>query len=73
MQDSFELLLEKIGEVGYVEEVVQSLVQVTGLPGAKLWEVVTFENGQQGLVMALWEEKVEVLVFSRVPTRVGTR
>ena len=73
MQDSFELLLEKTGEVGYVEEVVQSLVQVTGLPGAKLWEVVTFENGQQGLVMALWEEKVEVLIFSRVPMRVGTR
>ena len=73
MHDSFESLLEKIGEVGYVEEVVQSLVQVTGLPGAKLWEVVTFENGQQGLVTALWEERVEVLVFSRVPTRVGTR
>ena len=38
-----------------------------------MWEVVTFENGQQGLVMALWEEKVEVLIFSRVPMRVGTR
>ena len=73
MHDSFKDLLEKTGEVGYVEEVVQLLVKVGGLPGAKLWEVITFASGQQGLVTALWPDQVEVLVLARAPLRVGTQ
>jgi len=71
--NDFNKYLDKVGEVGVVDEVVQSLARVSGLPGAKVGEMIVFETGEMGQVSALLVEQVEVLVFARTSVRVGTR
>lgn len=65
--------MNKTGEVGYVVSVTQSIVWVSGLPGAKLRELVILESGRQGYVISLKPESIEVLVLSRMSPRVGSR
>ncbi len=60
----FQTLLKETGEVGYVESVMESLFYVSGLPGAKLHELVLTEEGQVGVVQTLLAELVEVILFS---------
>lgn len=72
-ESSFGEYLKKTGEVGYVSQVLQWVVQVEGLPGIALGEMVKFEQGQLGQVTALSETGVEVLVLSREPVIVGKR
>lgn len=69
----FKDILDKMGEVGVVSEVVQSLAKVSGLPGARTGEMIIFETGEMGQVSALMTDLVEVLVFARTSVRVGTR
>lgn len=71
--DDFNKYLEQTGETGYVEEVSQSIAQVSGLPGAKLSELVVFEGGEMGQVTDLGMGRVEVLVLARLGVRVGAR
>ncbi len=71
--ESFNQFLEKTGEVGFVVEVLHSVIRVTGLPQARLKEMVIFETGEKGEVSALKREFVEIIVFSRLPVQVGTR
>ncbi|OGH16211.1 MAG: hypothetical protein A3C30_02510 [Candidatus Levybacteria bacterium RIFCSPHIGHO2_02_FULL_40_18] len=71
--NNFEDYLKEIGEIGYVEEVVGPIAQVSGLPGAKCEELVMFESGEIGQVLSLSEDFVEVLIFSRNPIKVGVR
>lgn len=71
--DDFKKYLEQTGEAGYVEEVSHSIARVSGLPGAKLSELIYFETGEMGQVMTLTQEFVEVLVFARTSVQVGTR
>lgn len=70
---TFKDYLDKSGEIGYVEEVVHSLVYVEGLPSIKLDEVVVFETGQIGKVMSLDKTYAEIMVFSKTPLKVGTK
>jgi len=65
--------LKESGEVGYVEKVVSSIIQVVGLPSVKLGEMVLLESGQLGQVMCLRPDQVEVLVFDKEAIRVATR
>lgn len=71
--ENFEKYLKDTSEVGFVDEVLHSIIRVTGLPSAKLKEMVIFEGGEKGEVSALKPEYVEVMVFSRLPVQVGTR
>lgn len=71
--NEFEGYLKKVSEIGFVEEVVQSVIRVSGLPGASLWEKVIFESGVVGQVSALKPGFIEIMVFSRTPVRVGER
>lgn len=70
---SFSEYLDEIGEIGYVEEVIDSLVYANGLPCAMPHEIIVFETGEFGQVLSLGQETVEVLVFSRNSIRVGTK
>ena len=71
--DDFEKLLETVGEVGVVEEIMHSIVYVSGLPLARPYEAIFFENGNIGQVLSLTKERVEVLILDNNNIRVGTR
>ena len=69
----FQIYLDKTQEVGFVEQSLQTLAYVKGLPGAKTNEVVVFETGETGQVLSLTDEYVEVLLLSKTKVHVGTR
>lgn len=69
----FQIYLEKTGEVGFVEQSLQTLAYVKGLPEAKANEVVVFETGETGQVLSLTDAYVEVLLLSKTKVHVGTR
>ena len=71
--NDFNKYLQATGETGYVEEMNQSIAQVSGLPGARLAELVVFEEGEMGQVMGLGAGRVEVLVLARLEVKVGAR
>lgn len=72
MNEVFKKFLDKTGEVGFVEKSTASLSRVSGLPGARPYEKVIFENGEVGQVLGL-NSAVEVLAFSKSPLPVGTK
>lgn len=69
----FDSYLNKIGEIGFVDEIVHSIAYVSGIPNAKPNEVIIFEGGEVGSVISLSPEKVEVLLLSRHQIKVGNR
>ncbi len=70
---SFQNYLDETHEEGVVQEIIHSILYVSGLPGATISEVVVFEQGQVGQVMAMRRDHVEVLMLSRTSIEVGTR
>jgi F-type H+-transporting ATPase subunit alpha len=71
--EDFKFYLDKIGEVGFVEEVVHSIVYVSGIPQSHPTEVVVFESGDIGQVMSISKDQVEVLLLSKTQVRVGAQ
>jgi F-type H+-transporting ATPase subunit alpha len=67
----YKYYLEKLGEIGYVDKIVHSIVFVEGLPGARIYEVVLFEGGGLGLVISLRKRYVEVLLLTNLKIKVG--
>lgn len=63
-QKHYSKYLERTEEIGFIEEIVNSIVYVSGLPGGMLHELVIFETGGFGEVIGLKENFLEVLVFS---------
>lgn len=70
---TFDEYLEKFGEIGYVEKVVQSLTYVSGLPSVKPGEIVVFESGELGHAFSLENNMIEVLTFAKTYIRSGER
>lgn len=70
---NFKYYLDQIGEIGFVEEVLHSIVYVSGLPGARPSELVIFESGELGQVISLSRDVVEILLLARTQVRVSTR
>jgi len=68
---TFQNYLDETHEEGEVQEIIHSIVYVSGLPGATISEVIVFEKGQIGQVMALRRDHVEVLLMSRSSVEVG--
>ncbi len=68
----FKYYLDKIGEIGFVEQSLHSVVYVSGLPDAHPNEVVMFESGQIGQVFSLNRDYLEILVFSGESIKVGS-
>ena len=70
---SFKNYLDETHEEGVVSEVIHSIAYVSGLPGASLSEMVLFESGEVGQIMALRPEHIEVLLLTRTSLEVGSR
>lgn len=73
MIHSYKFCIEKIGEVGTVEEVNGTLMHVKGLPGASVDEGVSFANGDHGVITALTPEYVEILSLTGVAASPQTK
>lgn len=71
--EDFNTHLQQVGEIGYIEEVVHSIVYASGLPQAMPHEVIIFESGDFGQVLSLGKNRVEILVFSKNPVQVGMK
>lgn len=71
--EEFSKYVERTGEIGFVEMVMHPIVHISGLPLAKVDEVVMFETGEMGQVISTDLEAVEVLVFSKIPIHVGEK
>ncbi|HEY4694430.1 MAG TPA: hypothetical protein VIH52_00495 [Candidatus Nanoarchaeia archaeon] len=70
---SFQELLKENGEIGYVAYNTQSVFYVSGLPAAKLNELVVSEEGSLGIIQAVLAELVEVVFFSTSGARHNSR
>lgn len=69
----FEIFLNATGEIGYVRRISSTIVFCDGLPGAKLSEVVIFENGEVGQVFSTNKDSIEIIVLSKGYIKVGTK
>jgi F-type H+/Na+-transporting ATPase subunit alpha len=69
----FNTLLEETEEIGFVQMISHPIVYISGLPTAKMNEVILFETGEIGWVLSLHDEQVEVLVLSSTPLKMGVR
>lgn len=69
----FATALNETQEVGYVIQVRHSIVYVSGIPKARVYEIVLFEGGEFGQVLSLSEGYVEVMLFSTRVIHVGTK
>lgn len=72
-KSQFRVYLEKIGEIGFVQESYSSLVYVNGLPNVKPGEIVIFETEDVGITRSFSEEAVEVLLLTKSTLKVGTQ
>lgn len=71
--NDFNFYLKNIGEVGFVEQTASSSLFASGLPLAKPGEVVIFETGKTGQVIAVNKDLIEILIFSSDSPKPGTR
>lgn len=71
MDNAFAFYRDKNGEVGFVEQILQSVVYVTGLPSAKIFEKVIFEGGDIGHVLSLTSDHAEVLMLTQANLSIG--
>lgn len=69
----FAHYLELNNEVGFVDQVVRSIIYAHGLPGVHPSETVMFETGQMGYVLGLNANTIEILLLSPTSVNVGTR
>lgn len=69
----FTAYLNQIQEIGYVEEVSDAIIHVSGLPEVKPNEIVFFETEEFGQVFSINPDLVEVLIFSKNLIKQGTR
>jgi len=69
----FTAYLNEIEEIGFVKQVADAIIYVSGLPKAKLEEIVIFETGEFGQVFSVNPDHIEVLVFFKNLIKPGTR
>lgn len=70
---NFDKLLEKSQEYGEVMQVKHPIAILEGLPGARLHEMIIFENGILGEVFAILRDQVQVAILSREPIALRTK
>ncbi len=69
----FQYYQETFGEIGFVESTRHPLLNVSGLPGAFIDEVILFENNDIGVVTALNNAMLEVSSFGVLPISLKTK
>jgi len=73
MIHSFKYSSKKIGDIGVVEEINNSIVMIAGFKSGAVGESITFESGEHGRILSLDKGKVKVIVYSRRPIKPGTK
>lgn len=71
--NDYNYFLKQFSEYGEVTEINYPIVEVNGLPGAKIKEIVMFETGEMGQVHDLQDNSIRVILFSPLAVKVGTR
>jgi F-type H+-transporting ATPase subunit alpha len=69
---TFEKAIRDTSEIGRVAEVVQVLAMVDGLPDARVDEIVIFDNGEMGMVLAM-NKHVEILMLGKGHIKVDSK
>lgn len=69
----FNFYINSVSEIGYVQKIENVIAYVDGLPLAKPEEIVLFETGEQGIVLSLTSDLVEVLILSDKYISHGTK
>jgi F-type H+-transporting ATPase subunit alpha len=69
---TFEKALRDTKEIGRVTQIVHVLAFVEGLPDARIDEIVIFDNGEMGQVIAL-NNHVEVLMLGKGQVKVDSK
>lgn len=64
---------QKTKEVGYIQEAKRYLLQIRGLPSARVNDILVDEDGNRALVNAIYEDYVEALLLSTVRVHPGIR
>ncbi len=70
---NFDKYIDQVKEYGVVEQVRHPVVIASGLPGAKINEIIVFEDNSVGQVTSLNIDSVEITTFSDVPMKSGMR
>lgn len=73
LTESFQDILTRTEEVGFVEKAQHPVIYVSGIPGACVWESVVCEDGTLGVVTSLEGEYAEVLLFSNDMVSLGSK
>lgn len=73
LKHDFTYFLNKTTEVGFIQNNNHPILNITGLPGAKLNEVVMFENNSLGIVTGISEGFIQVAVYSKVPLPIDAK
>lgn len=71
--NAFADYLSSIGEVGYVSDMKLGIVSVEGLPGARLFERVLFENESTAQVIGLSRTGVDLMLFETSSISIGMK
>lgn len=71
--DQFQDNINKFGEYGEVVQVNFPIASVIGLPSARLHEIVVFESGDHGQIIALHEDVANVLLFTQNKPKTKTK
>lgn len=70
---TFKEYLDQTQEIGTVEQVMESIVYAHGLPQVHPGEMVMFETGELGYVIAIHSDYVEILLLSSQRVEIDTR
>jgi len=73
MIQNYSYYLDQFNEYGEVTEINYPIVSVVGLPSGKLNELVVFETGEKGQILALHDEAVSIMLFSQTRVKIGTK
>ena len=69
----FEENLNVTQEIGVVEKIIESLIYVDGLPGARVFEEILTEDGAKGFVFSVDRDHVICLLTSNSKPKKGIR
>ena len=69
----FEENINNTQEVGVVEKIIESLIYVDGLPGARVFEEILTEDGAKGFVFSVDRDHVICLLTSNSKPKKGMR
>lgn len=73
MKSDFEKYLDEFGEVGFVDQIIHSIVYASGLPTVRPHEIVIFESGSVGQVLSLADDLAEILLLAGKMAKAGER